>query len=300
MSIYLSDRNNILTNKNYLENNDRQLNELGIFNLRNKGLYGKNVIIAIIDSGIDTKHTDFENKILVKKNFTKDGGSNDVTDYIGHGTHVSGIIGSNNKKYSISVAPESKMIILKVVDKDGRGTDQSLIEALKYVYHLNMEKKYFIDVINLSVGTVRYSEKMYEYIKAIYRQGTVIVCSSGNYGDNIADTEERIYPGFFKQVIQIGSVDKDNNISKFSNSNSNIDFVAPGENIYSTIPNNKYIFMSGTSMATPFVSGGIALLIEGKRKKLIQYDNLLSYLSQKSKKLDTSIQNQGNGLIRFS
>lgn len=271
-----------------------------IRSLWEQGFSGKGIVIAVIDSGIDIKHKNFEDRIIAYKNFTDDDTEENVFDYSGHGTHVAGIISSKNSKaIEIGAAPNAELVILKVIDSNSKGKISSLINSLNYVIEWNEKNDKKINIVNLSLGSAEYSEKLYKTIKLLNQQDVLIVAAAGNYGDSLDHTEERIYPGFFKEVIQIGSIDKDKKISKFNNSNLNIDFVAPGEDIYSTLPGNSFGTANGTSMSAPIVSGGLALLLEKKIAEKINNPSIsiLNYLRKNTEDLGCSIPEQGNGLI---
>lgn len=265
---------------------------------------GEGIVTAVLDSGVDN-HSDLKNNIIGGYNFTEDDSSdpNNYKDYIGHGTHVSGIIASSeNKNGVVGIAPNSKLLILKVINKNGYGNFQNLINAIQYAMNWvgpNGEK---ISIINMSLGGNRSNEELHRSIKQARAKGIVLVAAAGNEGDGDSDTIEISYPGFYKEVIQVGSFSKTHTPSKFSNSNVNIDFVGPGENILSTHLNNNYVELSGTSMAAPFVSGAAALII----KTLKNIDSHLvpmyvyQYLLQHALKLpDYPLNQVGNGFIQL-
>src|SRR5699024_350349 len=96
-----------------------------------KGLKGKGITIAVLDTGIDISHPEYNGRIVGGANFTDEDDANfsNFKDYNGHGTHVAGIISTNNLKETTSVAPEANLFIGKILDKDGTGTVENLINA---------------------------------------------------------------------------------------------------------------------------------------------------------------------------
>lgn len=222
-----------------------------------KGNKGKDITIAIIDSGCDCNHSDLKDRIIGKKNFTTDdnGDENNVTDYVGHGTHVAGTIAaSENGKGVIGVAPEANLLILKALDKDGRGYNEWIINAINYA----ISKE--VDIISMSLGGSDDDQNLHEAIKNAVNNNILVVCAAGNEGDDNPDTDEFGYPGAYNESISVGAIDYTRRYAKFTNSNKEVDLVAPGVNIKSTYPNNKYATLSGTSMATPHISGALALI----------------------------------------
>lgn len=105
-------------------------------------------------------------------------------------------------------------------------------------------------------------------IKNAVENNIVVVCAAGNEGDGMSTTHEYSYPGAYQEVVEVGSVNFLQSPSRFSNTNSQVDLVAPGEQITSTYPGSIYAVLSGTSMAVPHVSGALALLIDKYEKKL--------------------------------
>ncbi|MED3778575.1 S8 family peptidase [Geobacillus stearothermophilus] len=269
-----------------------------------KSQKGSGIVIAVIDSGCDINHPDLKDNIIGGYNFTNDDeGNKDIfKDYIGHGTHVSGIIAaSDNDKGVVGVAPKSKLLVLKVIDKSRSGSYEQVVEAIRYAINWvgpNGEK---VSVINMSIGGPHSDEELYEAIKQARKEGIILVAAAGNEGDGNKDSYEVSFPGFYKEVIQVGSVTESLKPSRFSNTNVNLDFVAPGENVLSTHLNGKYVELSGTSMAAPHVSGAIALILnmlELKRDSMTP-NIVYLYLMEHAKKLGFSINEEGNGLIQL-
>ena len=274
----------------------------GIINLNceklwNEGYTGEGIKIAVLDTGCDINHICLKDRIIDYKNFTIEGDKNDVTDKRGHGTHVAGIIAGNRIKQGVTgVAPDCELIICKVISSHG-GFDEDIIEALEYA----IEQK--VDIINMSIGGAGIHKTMHDLIKKATELGISVVCAGGNYGDGRADTNELIYPGAFEEVIEVGAVDSNNMICKFSNSNDMIDVCSYGKGITSTFPNNRYAKLDGTSQATPHVSGVLALLkqkfkIEQGRvpTEMELYNELIKYTKQ-LEGVDKRL--QGHGVVHI-
>lgn len=266
---------------------------------------GEGIVIATLDTGAEKEHPNLNNNIIGGYNFTEDDNQNPnvFTDYGGHGTHVAGIIASsNNGEGLVGVAPRSKLLILKVIDKNGFGNYENLIKAIEYAIDWigpNGEK---VNVINMSLGGSKPDESLQKIIRRARQKGIVLVSAAGNQGDGNPNSFEISYPGYYKEVIQVGSMTQDYKPSVFSNTNVNLDFVAPGENVFSTHLNGKYVELTGTSMAAPYVAGAVALilkLIDRSEPVMIPY-LVYQYLLTHAKKLDYSIHQIGNGLIQLT
>lgn len=220
--------------------------------LQDKGYTGKGVTVAIIDTGCDKTHPMLKDKIIGGRNYTKEGTARDFTDNNGHGTHVAGIVAG---EYD-GVAKGCKLIILKVLNKRGEGDLQSVVKAIYYA----IGKK--VDIINMSLGCSNNDPELEKAVKKAVNKGICVCCASGNSGDNNPNTDENGYPGAYAEVISVGAMNSNLGVSTFSNSNRYVDVVAPGENITSTYPGGGLKSLTGTSMATPCVSGALALIIE--------------------------------------
>ncbi|MEG2338615.1 MAG: S8 family peptidase [Clostridium sp.] len=242
---------------------------------------GKGIKIAILDTGCDVNHPDLVGRIAGVRNFTSDdrGAINIVTDRVGHGTHVAGTIsGNENGSGVVGVAPNASLYILKVLTEEG-GTIEDLIKAINYAVTLK------VDIISMSLGTTVRDIRLYYAILRAVGQNISIVCAAGNSGDNDFRTDEKSYPAAFQESICVGSMDSEYAPSFFTNSNDKVDLVAPGEEVVSTYPGGRYAVMSGTSMATPHVTGALALLKNWAKKnssrKLTELD-LYNHLIRKT------------------
>ncbi|WP_341302184.1 S8 family peptidase [Lysinibacillus sp. FSL H8-0500] len=287
-----------------LETRNYGIEKMGVGNLWKKNTKGKRINVAVIDTGCDVEHEELKEAIIGTYNFTTDdnGEIHNVTDYIGHGTHVSGIIGARNNIYDIGIAPETNLLILKVINKSGSGNINDLYNAVEYAINWRGNESEKIDVINMSLGTTEDSVKLKNAIIKAVKKNVIIVAAAGNEGDGKSDTLEISYPGYYSEVFQIGATDINDNPTFFTNSNKNVDFLAPGKDIFSSKPNNKYAILSGTSMAAAQVAGVIALIKGLYRQQGLEVSNITisDYLKQRSTflpKISTYI--QGFGLIKI-
>lgn len=293
----------VLRTFNYLPNDSLYIDMINAKNIWKTGNCGEGNVVAILDTGIDTYHENLRENIIDGYNFTSEdqGNPSIYEDYNGHGTHVAGIIIGADKKGIVGVAPKSKALVLKVLNSQGNGDYETIIRALKYAVNWKGRNGERVTVINLSLGGNEHSEPLYKTIKEIRDSGIVIVAAAGNSGDGDSQTIEKTYPSYYHEVISIGAVNSDLEPSFFSVTNLNINFVAPGENILSTHLNNEYARLSGTSMAAPFVSGAVALIlnmIEIEHSDLKQ-DRVRLYLRQHIKELNYPISQVGDGFIQL-
>lgn len=268
-----------------------------------KGRKGEGRVIAIIDTGCDITHPDLSDRILDKKNFTSDNNNdiNNVTDYQGHGTHVAGIIAANeNKSGIIGVAPRAQLIILKALNASG-GTYDALIKAIYYA----ISKK--VDIISMSLSGKTNVPELETAIKMAISNNISVVCAAGNSGDGSANTIEIDYPAAYNSSISVGSVNINNITSRFSNSNYQIDLLAPGEGInntgiYSTAPGGKYVLLRGTSMACPHVAGALALIknwaVDSFKRELSE-EEIYAQLIKMTQSLGLPKSLEGNGILNL-
>jgi major intracellular serine protease len=258
---------------------------------------GKGVTIAILDTGCDLTHPDLKERIIGGRNFTQDDkGIKEVfRDYNGHGTHVAGTIAATmNQKGVVGVAPEANLLIVKVLDRNGSGQYEWIINGIYYA----IEQK--ADIISMSLGGPEDVPELHEAIQKAIANNILVVCAAGNEGDGQDTTNEFGYPGSYNEVISVGAINLDRQISDFTNSNNEVDLVAPGENILSTYLRGKYARLSGTSMATPHVSGALALLkaltFESFERMLTEPE-LYAQIIKRTVPLGYSPKLEGNGMV---
>ena len=232
------------------------------------------VVVAVIDTGVDYTHVDLAANIWtntreVAGNGVDDDGNgytddirgwnfvsnnNNPADDNGHGTHVAGTIGAvgNNGIGIAGVAWSVKVMALKFMDATGSGNLSDAVAAIDYA-RVNGAK-----VINASWGGGGFSSLLQSAITRFQNAGGVFVAAAGNDGANNATTPS--YPANYPNVISVAASTSTGTLASFSNYGTNVDIVAPGQNILSTIPGNRYTSYSGTSMASPHVAGAFALL----------------------------------------
>ena len=273
-----------------LEPNDPKFNDANLWGLKAirapeawvRTTGNKDTYVAIIDSGIDFPHEDLTNNIEAwnySKSFT---GSTTAYDEHSHGTHVSGTIGAtgDNSKGVAGINWKTNLIALKIFGASGSCNTTTIIDAIDYLIGvLNKNPDVKFTAVNMSLGgyqaknpdqIISTKDPYYMAMKALNDTNRMLICvAAGNenfeVGKNNNAYNAYCYPASFKglnNMIVVGSVEKNLNKSSFSNySKEFVDIAAPGGSILSTIPNNKYAAMSGTSMATPHVTGAVNLLM---------------------------------------
>ena len=211
--------------------------------------YGNNVKVAVIDSGCHP-HEALNGNLLPGKNYFDE--TEDVSDNIGHGTHVSGIIAAELDCLEIiGTAPKAKIVPLKCFDSNKSSTMDMIIQAIYDAVDI-----YNCQIINMSWGVNSDNEFLKEAIKYAHDKGVILVAAVGNNY-----SKALYYPAAYECVIGVGSVTSTKSKSSFSQHNESVFVVAPGSNILSTYKNGGYKKLSGTSQATPMVSGLAAILL---------------------------------------
>lgn len=241
---------------------------------------GQKIGIAILDTGI-TPHLDLAENITGFSDFVN--GRKMLYDDSGHGTHVAGILAGSGKMSNgvyAGMAPGASLMAAKVLDDSGNGMVEYVMEGIRWV--LAQQKRKNIRIVNISVGTQpgldkAEEERLLEGVEELWDAGLVVVVSAGNYGP---DPGTVAVPGSSRKVITVGAVDlagrrggKSRGKWDYSGRGPTEDcimkpdVVAPGTFITSCNADYRYRFQkpytvkSGTSMATPVVSGAIACLL---------------------------------------
>lgn len=270
-----------------------------------EGYKGAGEIIAVIDTGVDASHVDLKGHVIGGRNFTDEGTPDDYSDGHGHGTHVAGTIAAlENGNGVVGVAPEAKILAVKVLTSNGTGSDKGVTEGIKYATAWEGPNGEKVSVINMSLGGPEYNKEMHDAVKTAIAAGIEVVVAAGNAGDGKADTEEVAYPGRFKECLTVGAYSQwTGKPVYFSNTYREIDIMAPGVYVRSTYPGNRYRDMSGTSMASPHVAGVLAILAQ-KFKKEFGYKplevELYGQLVKAAKDLGYDKRIQGHGAVDLS
>jgi major intracellular serine protease len=221
---------------------------------------GEGVKIAVLDTGCDLDHPDLKKNILPGMNFVDS--KKMPWDDNQHGTHVAGIIAAENNEIGVvGVAPECKIIPVKVLDKNGSGNESRIANGIKWATDVAK-----VDFICMSLGAPNQVVEVHQSIKYAMSKKVICFVAAGNAGK----TKQIFYPANYPECIGIGSIDENLNRSSFSSTGENLDFMAPGNKILSTVPDNWYAVLSGTSMATPFAVGVAALYLSYVRQKNIK------------------------------
>ncbi len=215
------------------------------------------ITVAVLDTGVDSDHPDLRDNMLNGRNFTDDGSIYDTHDNSehGHGTHVAGTIGAINNEQVAGVSWQINLIPVKVLSGEGNGKLSDIAEGIEWAID-----ETDADIINMSLGAPGGSTSLKKAVERAYNAGITIIAAAGNTGDENNGYQVN-YPAAYQEVIAVGSVNYNMKRSDFSSYGDNLDFMAPGEAIYSTVPDGEYGIRSGTSMAAPHVAGVAALML---------------------------------------
>lgn len=263
---------------------DKHLASINLKDSWTKFKKNKNVIVAVVDTGIQGDHTFLKNNIYVASgkssnsnfgiDFSNGKPSNMPTDAHGHGTHVAGIVKS--------IFPDVKLLALKYYNPKatGQANLDATIKALRYAVEQN------VDVINYSGGGPEASVEELKVLKEAEKKGILVIAAAGNERSNIDEKRHAYYPASYglSNIITVGAHDDGLNIIPSSNYGKNsVDIAAPGHRIRSTIPGNGAGYMTGTSQATAFVTG-VAAMIKAKYPNM-KYDEIKNIILSSSLKV---------------
>lgn len=281
---------------------------------KNYNLTGKDITVAVIDTGL-APHVDLfkpTNRILYFKDFVNN--RSKLYDDNGHGTHVAGIIAGNGysskEKYK-GIAPSTNLVIVKALDSSGSGSTSDIVSAIQWV--IENKDVYNIKILNLSLGTPISSDNnpspLRDAVEEAIRADITVVCAAGNSGPSRGSI---LCPGNSPYAITVGAVDdnktpeiNDDFIANFSSRGptkegiKKPDIVAPGVDIMSISNKNPsgYSSLSGTSMATPIITGACALLYE--RYGDLSPRKVKNMLMNSCSNIGFSQNEQGSGIINL-
>jgi len=252
---------------------DWGLNEIGAPAAWSHTTGSASVVVAIIDTGIDYTHPDLSANVWTNHgNLATDGIGNDlhganftslttttgnVLDDNGHGSHVAGIIGAvgNNDIGTTGVDWHVQLMALKFLDANGSGYTSGAVRAIDYAI------AHGASIINASWGGSGYDQALADAIGRARQAGIIFVAAAGNNASN--DDNTGFYPADYQSdnVVTVAASTSSDQPASFTNYGPHtVDLYAPGVGIWSTVPHGQYASYSGTSMATPFVTGALALL----------------------------------------
>jgi len=221
---------------------------------------GAGICVMVIDTGY-CDHSDLDGAMDGKASRSFLNYETEKLDLNGHSSHCCGIIGArDNSSGMVGVAPECTIITCKVLGKDGTGDNNAVNDALRYAIQTKP------DVISMSLGSSYYYAEQHNLIKELYKLNIPIIAAAGNDGRSGAVN----YPGKYPETICVTAFDDKGRPARFNSTGDTVDFSAPGVDIYSTFLNNQYAKLSGTSMATPFIAGLVALLIAKHKKQELE------------------------------
>jgi subtilisin family serine protease len=236
----------------------------------------KDIIVAVVDTGVDYKHEDLKNNMWQnlaeangKPDYDDDGNgyvddiygynyssnSNDPMDDNHHGTHVSGIIGAEHNSVGVAgVIKNANIMAVKFMDKKGRGNLEKALKATKYAVENGAH------VVNNSWGSLGHSQILEDYMAQAANKGVIFVAAAGNNYKNL--DKSPLYPAAFRipNQITVAALNPENRMTGFScYGRETVHIAAPGRNIISTTPKNTYKVLSGTSMSAPYVAAAVGL-----------------------------------------
>lgn len=189
---------------------------------------GKDIVVAVLDTGCQTDHVDLKDRIIGGKNFTTDNNSdpNNYSDLNGHGTHVAGTIAATeNNQGVLGVAPQAKLLIVKILAGNGKGSYEWIINGINYAVNWRGPNGEKVRVISMSLGEYKDVPELHQAVKNAVNNDILVVCAAGNRGDDNSNTDEFDYPGSYQEVVEVGAVDLKKKIAPFSESNKNVDLV---------------------------------------------------------------------------
>ena len=216
---------------------------------------GRGIKVAVLDTGVDETHADLQGQIAETRDFT--GSPFGSRDKQGHGTHCAGIVaGVDNQQGIVGVAPWAQLLAIKVLGDDGSGTGDQIADGIMYAVNRGA------DILSLSLGSAEPDPRIRSALEFAVRSGRFVVCAAGNDGrpNSVG------YPAAWDDLaVCVGAIGPDGKLANYSSMGRQVDCAAPGTDVLSCWPGSRYAKLSGTSMATPFVTACVALLLSSCR-----------------------------------
>jgi len=268
---------------------------IGAKDMWRKGYTGKGVTIAIIDTGVDYSHRELRDRVVDGKSFVDS--EPDYMDEHYHGTHVAGIAAGSGEEVP-GVAPEANILAVKALDSDGRGSLESIVEAIKWSVDNGA------DIINLSLGAPENHPDLEEAIQYAVDEGVFPICAAGNNGNPNEEVSDPNYPAWIDESVSVSAICNEKEVAQFS-ARGKVEVSGPGVKVYAPVLDNEYAYLSGTSMSCPHVAGALALILEQIKERLredMPYEGVLKHLYMLSTDLGPSgwDKEYGYGLVSFN
>lgn len=214
---------------------------------------GAGVIVGVVDTGIDDAHPDLAGQVIGSWDFTNS--PSGPKDRNGHGTHCSGTIASN--KPNIGIATGAKLVHGKGLSDSGSGGGNGIAAAMRKCYEAGAR------IVSMSLGSSSRDSAIDAAGQELTEKGCWVVCAAGNSGGNTGNVD---FPGRLPWALSIAAVDANLKVASFSSAGAKIETSGAGVQIWSLRPGGGYAQMSGTSMATPFCAGVLALYMSALLK----------------------------------
>jgi subtilisin family serine protease len=218
------------------------------------GNTGKGIKIGILDTGVDYLHEDIGRNYKGGYNFIDN--DKDARDHNGHGTHVAGIVAAEDNDIGVvGVAPDAYIYSVRILDYDAIGTASDITAGLEWCLNNSMQ------IVNMSLGAREDSISVRNAIDVLYDNGILLIAAAGNSGNGMGTGDSIDNPARYNSVVAVGATDINDNRASFSSTGPRLEISAPGKDICSLLPGNKYASLSGTSMSSPHVAGVAALIM---------------------------------------
>jgi len=246
------------------------------------GTKGKGVTVAVIDTGVDMSHEDLSPNIHpLSRSFVGDPKNIDDMDIKTHGTRMAGIIASAGKKKVFGVAPEARLLIVKATLKKNNASVSLFTDAIKFVTSIPE-----VDIVSISY-TLENTPEFKIAIQNCIAANKLVVAAVGNLRDSDLPEDPDTFPSSYNtgknntrgdEVIAVGAFNKQGEVSSFSNFNSHLSLICPGEFVLTANGNNSVFNEDGTSISTAFTAGCLALMVSYSKmhnKPLIRCANAM-------------------------